>query len=132
MIYDLLAPFYDSINAELDYKAWAEELRTFLGTGADTMIALEEKEQKYSVEKHAKRLGIILEKWEKIREIIREEIPTQKAIETILDKIGAPKTVKELGINCDLTATLKATKDIRDKYVLSRLLWDLGVIEEIL
>ena len=49
-----------------DYKAWAEELRTFLGTGADTMIALEEKEQKYSVEKHAKRLGIILEKWEKI------------------------------------------------------------------
>ena len=94
--------------------------------------ALEEKEQKYSVEKHAKRLGIILEKWEKIREIIREEIPTQKAIETILDKIGAPKTVKELGINCDLTATLKATKDIRDKYVLSRLLWDLGVIEEIL
>ena len=24
MIYDLLAPFYDSINAELDYKAWAD------------------------------------------------------------------------------------------------------------
>ena len=24
MIYDLLAPFYDSINAEIDYKAWAD------------------------------------------------------------------------------------------------------------
>lgn len=24
MIYDLLAPFYDSINAELDYSAWAD------------------------------------------------------------------------------------------------------------
>lgn len=24
MIYDLLAPFYDSINADIDYKAWAD------------------------------------------------------------------------------------------------------------
>ena len=24
MIYDLLAPFYDAINADIDYKAWAE------------------------------------------------------------------------------------------------------------
>ena len=24
MIYDLLAPFYDSINSDIDYKAWAE------------------------------------------------------------------------------------------------------------
>ena len=48
----------------------------------------------------------------------------------ILDKIGAPKTAKEIGIDCDLATTLKATKDIRDKYVLSRLLWDLGVIAE--
>ena len=114
-----------------DYAVWAKELKAFLGTGADAMIALEEKEHKYSVEKHEKRLEIILEKWDKIQAIIREEIPTQKQIESILDKIGAPKTAKEIGIDCDLETTLKATKDIRDKYVLSRLLWDLGLIEEI-
>ena len=114
-----------------EYKIWSEELRKFLGLGAEAMIALEAKEQKYSVEKHEKRLEIILEKWDKIQEIIREEIPTKKQIERILDKIGAPKTAQEIGIDCDLSITLKATKDIRDKYVLSRLLWDLGVIEEI-
>ena len=27
--------------------------------------------------------------------------------------------------------TLKCTKDIRDKYVLTRLLWDLGILDEI-
>ena len=48
-----------------------------------------------------------------------------------LDKIDAPKTAQEIGIDCDLSITLKATKDIRDKYVLSRLLWDLGMIEEV-
>lgn len=112
------------------YEDWAKELKVFFGTGADAMIALEEKEQKYSVEKHEKRLEIIIEKWEKLQEIIREEIPMQKQIEVILDKIGAPKTAKDIGIDCDLATTLKATKDIRDKYVLSRLLWDLGVIAE--
>lgn len=114
-----------------DYAVWAKELKAFLGTGADAMIALEEKEQKYSVEKHEKRLEIIIEKWDKIQEIIREEIPTQKQIESVLDEIGAPKTAQEIGIDCDLATTLKATKDIRDKYVLSRLLWDLGIMEEI-
>jgi glycerol-1-phosphate dehydrogenase [NAD(P)+] len=112
------------------YQDWANELKAFLGTGADTMIALESKEGKYNVEKHAKRLDIILEKWDKLCGIIREEIPSQQEIEGILDKIGAPKTAKEIGIDCDLTTTLKATKDIRDKYVLSRFLWDLGIIEE--
>lgn len=115
---------------EFEYKVWAEELRKLLGLGAEAMIALETKERKYSVAKHEKRLEIILEKWDKIQEIIREEIPTQQEIENILHKIGAPKTAQEIGIDCDLSITLKATKDIRDKYVLSRLLWDLGVIEE--
>ena len=60
-----------------------------------------------------------------------EKPKTQKEIERILDTIGAPKTEKEIGIDCDLRTTFKATKDIRNKYVLSRLTWDLGVIDEI-
>ena len=113
-----------------DFNAWANELKTFLGKGADAMIKLEEKEQKYNVEKHAKRIEIILDKWQTITDIIRQEIPSKARIEQILDTIGAPKTAKEIGIDCDLGLTLKATKDIRDKYVLSRLLWDLGVLED--
>jgi hypothetical protein len=27
--------------------------------------------------------------------------------------------------------TLMATKDIRDKYILARLLWDLGILDEV-
>ena len=50
-----------------------------------------------------------------------ESVPVKK-IEKILDEIVAPKTVGEIGIDCDLSTTLQAMKDIRDKYVLSRLL----------
>lgn len=113
-----------------DFNAWAKELKEFLGKGADAMIALEEKEQKYNQVKHAERLEIIVGKWQTITQIIREEIPSRNRVEQILDIICAPKTAKEIGIDCDLGLTLKATKDIRDKYVLSRLLWDLGVLDD--
>ena len=30
MIYDLLAPFYDAINADIDYKEWADFIEEIL------------------------------------------------------------------------------------------------------
>ena len=118
--------------ADFDYAKWSQELRTFLGKGAEAMIALEEKEQKYNVECHQKRLEIILEHWDEILKIMDEELPSGAEIEKLLDTIGAPKAVTEMGIEEELLpTTFKATKDIRDKYVLSRLAWDLGVIDEL-
>ena len=94
------------------------------------MIALEKKEGKYDLDAHRERLDIIIEKWDKICSIIREEIPTTKEIEALLDAIGAPKRPLDIGLGDDLNTVLLATKDIRDKYVLSRLLWDIGLLDE--
>ena len=116
---------------QFSYADWSRRLKEFLGNGADAMIALEAKERKYDKEKHTKRLEIILQKWDTLLAIIQEEIPTEQEIVHILDQIGAPKTALDLGIDCDMVTTFHATKDIRDKYVLSRLLWDLGLIEQI-
>ena len=30
MIYDLLAPFYDAINAEIDYEKWSDFIEEIL------------------------------------------------------------------------------------------------------
>lgn len=115
-----------------DFAEWSEELSGFLGKAADTMIVLEKKEQKYNVEKHQKRLEIILDNWENILRIIDEEVPASEEIERILSSIEAPRSVEEIGIDGSiLPMTLKSAKDIRDKYVLPRLLWDLGVLDEI-
>lgn len=115
-----------------DYTVWSGKLKEFLGKGADTMIALEEKEQKYSVEKHRERLQKISEHWDEILAVIKEELPASGEIEDLLDKIGAPKTAEEIGVSTHLLGTsFQATKDIRDKYVLSRLAWDLGVLDEL-
>ena len=114
-----------------DFTAWSEELRVFLGKGAESMIALEEKEQKYNVAKHASRIDTIIENWDAILEIVNQEIPTLAELEILFDAVGLPKTAGEIGIEKSiLPMTFLATKDIRDKYVLPRLCWDLGILDE--
>ena len=116
-----------------DYTEHQRLLRELLGKGAESMIALEAKEGKYDLTAHAARLEIILENWEQILRIIAEEIPPVQTLDHILDIIAAPKTLPEIGIDASLLPTIfRATKDIRDKYVLSRLAWDLGIEEELL
>ena len=114
-----------------DVEKWNESLTEFVGGGAAVMIELEKKEQKYSVEKHRARLDKIINNWDEIIKIINEEVPSAEEIERILYSISAPKTCDEIGIdNKILPMTFKASKDIRDKYVLSRLCWDLGITED--
>ncbi len=116
-----------------DYGAWSEQLRKFLGKGAESMIALEAKEGKYDKEKHASRLEKILAHWDEILAILDEELPASDEISALLDKLGAPKTASDIGLSEDIIPpTFMATRDIRDKYVLSRLAFDLGVTEELL
>ncbi len=118
---------------EFDTLKWHLKLKEFLGKGADAMIALEEKEQKYNKEKHKSRLEVILENYDKIIGLINDELPSSSEIEKLLDEVKLPKTLTEIGVDEKLLPiTFKATKDIRDKYVLSRLVWDLGIEEDLL
>ena len=117
---------------DFDFNDWSNQLRDFVGKGAEAMIALEAKEKKYDLEKHEKRLDAILANWDKVLQIIDEELPTVEEFEAILDRIGAPKTITEIGMDESIVPmTLKATKDIRDKYILPRILFDLGILDEI-
>ena len=119
------------VNA-FDFSQWGETLREFLGKGADAMIELEKKEQKYNLEKHSNRFKVIEEHWNEILTVIAEELPSSKELEACLDCIHAPKSAEEIGVEKEtLQTAFKATKDIRDKYVLSRLAWDLGVLDEL-
>ena len=111
------------------YDAWREKLLAFLGRSAETMIALEEKEGKYRKDTHSARFAIIEGNWDKILQIIRQEIPSYTTLSRLLDTIGISQ---ELDMSQDILRTsFLATKDIRDKYVLSRLAWDLGICDEL-
>ena len=113
------------------YDHWKIDLRAFLGRSADTLILLEEKEGKYDPAAHEKRLDRIIENWDGICDIIREEVPSPEEILEILEKTGAPRSARELGHTSEEVRTaFYMTADIRDKYIGSRLLWDLGLLYE--
>ena len=97
------------------------------------MIEQEVRERKYDVSSHPSRLEKILCNWDVILGIVEQEIPHLSELEAILDGVGLPKTLSALGTDDSMLPQIfAATKDIRDKYVLSRLCWDLGELEEIL
>lgn len=112
------------------YGDWCAQLRVFLGSSAETMIALEEKEGKYDKKAHGARFAVIEENWDTIMRILEEELPSPAQLQTLLETIGLPTDAQTLGVDREaLQLTFRATKDIRDKYVLSRLAWDLGVLD---
>lgn len=122
-----------SFVANFSYDNWKEQLRSLLGRSAEVMIALEEKEQKYSPQLHEKRLEVILANWDKLTAIIREELPSAASLETLMKQLNCPTTLEGIGQSPqDFPLVFQATRDIRDKYVLSRLCWDLGVTAELL
>lgn len=117
---------------DFSYESWKKQLRKFLGNSAETMITQEAREGKYNKEAHPARFAKIAENWDIILKIIDEELPSAAELESILQTIGISSDLQDLGVDsATARLTFEATKDIRDKYVLSRLAWDLGVMDEL-
>lgn len=114
-----------------DLEDWKQFVRNVFGSAAGTIIRREEEEKKYDKELHRVRLETILSRWEEIRRIIREELPDEDWVKEQLMSVGAPVNPEELGLSREeVRNAFLATKDIRDKYISTRLLWDIGMLEE--
>lgn len=118
--------------AQFSYEEWKTTLRKFLGNSAETMIRQEQREQKYDKSTHPARLEKIISNWESILQILNEELPTYGQLAELLNKVGISENLETIGVDSETARlTFRATKDIRDKYVLSRLAWDLGILEQL-
>jgi len=130
-----ITPDWEKANAYVqgfDLEDWNTQLRKFLGSSAETMIQLEKKEGKYRKDTHEARFRLIAESWEKILKILQEELPEYEELCKLVDAVGISRDLEDIGVSReDARITFRATKDIRDKYVLSRLAWDLGILEEL-
>ena len=129
------APDYEKAKAYVeafDLQDWNTQLREFLGSSAETMIELEKKEGKYRKDTHAERFALIEKHWADILSILRQELPSGESLRTLLDQVGISRDLAAIGVDSACAKmTFRATKDIRDKYVLSRLAWDLGILDEL-
>ena len=112
------------------FDKYCEFIRETMGSAAESMIAGELREHKYDPAKHAVRLERIIANWDEIIKIADEELPAVSEMETLLRQIGAPVSANEFGVSDEMVKkAFVLTKDIRDKYVLSRLFWDIGELD---
>lgn len=114
---------------EFNLDNWNAHLRERLGKGAEIIIEGDLREQKYDITKHEARIKRICEKWDKIVAIICT-LPSSAWLQKFMREIEHPTSFTELGLSDnDTREAFVMAKDIRDKYVLGKLMWDMGVLE---
>ncbi|GHU83391.1 hypothetical protein FACS1894196_3190 [Clostridia bacterium] len=112
--------------------AWEAEMRAIFGKTADTVIAAELAQfHKNDPARHAARLENIVRGWPQIVQIAREELPDTDDTIALMRELGMATTPGDLGISReDTRRALIGSREIRDKYITSSLLWDLGLLRE--
>lgn len=114
-----------------DKDKWLEDVKKLFRQAAPEVISLNEKEGINSYEKRVKRVNRIVSKWSEIVNILKE-VPTHKDIRDILQKTGAPVTLKELNVDKETMLNgLIYAKEIRDRYTVLQLAWDLGMLDDL-
>ena len=112
-------------------EKWEATMKEIFGAIAPQILALEEELKKNTPENHEKRLQLIVAHWPEIRRAMIEELPARETVVQLMTRCGLPLTPADLGISRnDTVAALKGSREIRDKYLTSSLLWDMGLTEE--
>ncbi len=114
-----------------DEEKWIAETHRAFGSVAPSILEAAAKDGRNDPVKHAERVEKIVSNWDKILQIIDEEMPTFERIMEIMTVSGMPIRPAELGVNDDDVRTaLCASRDIRYKYMSCSMLWDLGLLYE--
>ena len=84
---------------------------------------------------YARAREVPWDQWESSRpvaDVDEAELPPHGEIYALLKDLGAPLSPADIGIpESETPICFKATKDIRDKYILSSLAYDLGCLDQI-
>ena len=107
-------------------------MRAIFGKAAEIVISGEhESYQKNDPDRHKTRLNNILTHWGEIQDIIARELPPADEVAALMRGLQMPMVPADIGIRReDVYAAFIGSRDVRDKYMTSLLLWDLGLLHE--
>ncbi|NLJ71110.1 MAG: sn-glycerol-1-phosphate dehydrogenase [Clostridiaceae bacterium] len=115
-----------------DSVQWENMVQRIYGNKtAKQIIATANAEGRNNKLKHAERLSIIKEKWHEIINIVESELPSYEDLISLMRKFNLPLSPQEIGYSeQDKRDALIGSREVRNKYVTSSLLWDLGLLYE--
>ncbi|MCR5040811.1 MAG: iron-containing alcohol dehydrogenase [Clostridia bacterium] len=122
-------PGSDDVTAPFDFERRKAELREVYGPAAEAMIESDVSNRRYDPGEHKLRFERIKAHWAELAGIIRS-LPSSETIAGFLADAGCPTEPEEIGVPTeDCRRILPLICDLRYKYTLSTLLWDLGKTE---
>lgn len=120
-----------SRRAAFSQKEWEDTMTRIFGSVAPVIIRGErEIWHKNDEEGHARRLKRIVDSWDEIVRAIDEELPDAQDTISRLHALAFPTTPADIGFDhADTVDAFIGSREIRDKYLVSSMLWDLGLLE---
>ena len=139
----VIALWYKLINEDIDfeqckqivkafdYEKWEALVKDKFEGAANGVIALEKKAGKNNIESALNRIDTIANKWEDIKTVIKNDLPKPEYVVQILKSVQAAYRPEQVGIDEMMTKdSLILAKEVRVRYGLLQLLWDLGLLED--
>ncbi len=69
--------------------------------------------------------------WDEITAAMRESLPASAKVAGMLRELGGPADPEEIGVEPSLVEeAILLAKELRSRYTILQLLWDLGLLEE--
>ncbi|MCQ2457354.1 MAG: sn-glycerol-1-phosphate dehydrogenase [Clostridia bacterium] len=113
-----------------DEREWLENTRRIFGSCADEIVGITESAGLNSTEKRRAHFDILEKNWGEVLRIIAEELPEPDEIAAAARTTGMLTRPEEIGIGReDTVMAFIGSRNLRNKYLTSTLIWDLGLTE---
>ncbi|MBP5224899.1 MAG: sn-glycerol-1-phosphate dehydrogenase [Lachnospiraceae bacterium] len=114
-----------------DPVAWKNRLFRLFGSTAEGFLVLEEKTRKNDFSGRMERAQKIIAHWDELKALMRQALKEGKKLQPLMEKLGMPVKPADLGFGAETVRdAFIVSRDVRDKYLLSSLIWDLGLMDE--
>lgn len=125
---------FDILKEEARYfdeQKWCKDIKRLYKKTAPEIITLNKKPYDILIKERLDRLERIEDNWDSIVETINK-VPSSQQIECFLNEAGAPTSPQDIGIDNNIIKdTIIYAKEVRQRYTILRLLWDMGLLDKI-
>ena len=114
-----------------DPVKWREEIQRAYGPAAPGVIEMEEEAGKNASAGRLARIDTMERRWSEISALLRT-LPTSDYVADLLSGLGAPCRPEGIGIDRKLLKdTFLYCKEIRARYTILQMMWDLDLLDSI-
>ncbi len=115
---------------KFDSRRWEANIIRVFPKSSEQLIHMAKIARKNTAKGRILRAEKIINNWDEVLKIL-DEVPSFQEVEDRMRETGIPTMPAEIGITGqDVIDAFVCSRDIRNKYLLSSMIWDLGYMEE--